>query len=75
MHEPYQIKNKTLRIVQDLLDSIKKNPENKEDLCRNSYKKVKKEDITDLELRKTVEKICDEMKDFDYEVFSEIEKT
>lgn len=71
----YVIKDKLLRIMQNLLDDMKANPDKKKELYEEAYQQISKEDISDLQLKETVEKIVFEMQDMSYnDIFSEIQK-
>lgn len=75
MPKPYVIKDKILRMIQNILDDIKLNPENRNEAYRKFDDIISKNDITDEQLKQIIEKMISEFKDFSYdEMFNELKK-
>jgi hypothetical protein len=75
MSKPYIIKNKVLRIAQDLLDEIKAHPENVNEIYKKFDSVISKDDIEDKKLKEVIEKIINEFKDTSYyEMFDKLKK-
>ena len=67
MPKQYIIKNKNLRVVQNLLDNIKKNPEKKFHIYKEMFTEFNDDDISKHPLKEIIEQTIIEMKDFDCE--------
>lgn len=75
MSKKYEIKDKILKITQNLIDDLKSKPENRNEIIKKFDGYFVENDISDEILKKTIEKISNEFKDFSCEeMLDEIKK-
>jgi hypothetical protein len=65
MRKPYL--NKTFGKIQNFLDELKANPENRYEIYKNIKETITKEEIDKHELKEVIDKIVIELKDFYYD--------